>query len=345
MSIKRFKLFLCVFIPILSFFLMSHNTLAVDSISNLRFSYISTIDFNTYTPNSTYTNQTLKNNIYSPLYSATINANRAMRLSSLVLHPASTLSVTSDDFWDVTISTYLRSSYDSVIDPTPLCPTFSTAGIVIDSCEIIYHDVSINMRELTPINPSSTGLPATSSNMLQGYYSIELKGHFNSSMDISTLALSSPFFAVFNMLQEGTVSVDVNYILAFTPLRVYQQTESEEQKAAEKELESTSNIENQTPEDTAGSSSENQQTTSLISVISSFVSSLSHINTNGSCQLTLPFPELLGGNQVVNPCNGADKAPSLITTASSLLLITIFVPLAFILIKMIYNEIRSFTNG
>ena len=104
-----------------------------------------------------------------------------------------------------------------------------------------------------------------------------------------------------------------------------------------------SNISNQSSSDINGAT--NSQTTSLISIISSFVSSLSNINTNGSCELTLPFPQLLGGDQVVNPCNGADQAPALITTASSLLLISVFVPLAFILIKMIYNEIRSFTNG
>lgn len=103
------------------------------------------------------------------------------------------------------------------------------------------------------------------------------------------------------------------------------------------------NISNQTASDIDGAT--NQQTTNLIGTISSFVSALSSINTNGSCQLTLPFPSLLGGNQVVNPCNGADKAPAIITAASSLLLITVFVPLAFILVKMIYNEIRSFTNG
>lgn len=103
------------------------------------------------------------------------------------------------------------------------------------------------------------------------------------------------------------------------------------------------NISNQSTSDIDGAT--NQQTTNLIGTISSFVSALSSINTNGSCQLTLPFPSLIGGQQVVNPCNGADKAPAIITAASSLLLITVFVPLAFILVKMIYNEIRSFTNG
>lgn len=115
------------------------------------------------------------------------------------------------------------------------------------------------------------------------------------------------------------------------------------QEYNDKQYQAWDNISNQSSSDIQGSS--NQQTTNLIGIISSFVSALTSINTNGSCQLTLPFPSLLGGDQVVNPCNGADKAPAIISVASSLLLITIFVPLAFILIKMIYNEIRSFTNG
>lgn len=102
------------------------------------------------------------------------------------------------------------------------------------------------------------------------------------------------------------------------------------------------NISNQSTSDI--SNAENSQTTSLIGVITSFVSAISSVQT-GSCELTLPFPNYLGGDTVVNPCTGKDKAPAIISIASSMLLITIFVPLAFIVLKMIYNEIRSFTNG
>ena len=115
------------------------------------------------------------------------------------------------------------------------------------------------------------------------------------------------------------------------------------QEYNDKQYEAWDNIGGQSANDIDGAT--NQQTTNLIGTISSFVTALGSIITNGSCELTLPFPALIGGNQVVNPCNGADKAPAIITAASSLLLITVFVPLAFILVKMIYSEIRSFTNG
>lgn len=110
----------------------------------------------------------------------------------------------------------------------------------------------------------------------------------------------------------------------------------------EKEQESYDNIAGQSASDIQGAT--NAQTTSLIGVISNFISALSNVNT-GSCQLTLPFPNYAGGSQTVNPCNGKQIAPTMVQVVSSLLLIVVFVPLAFIVLRMIYNEIRSWTNG
>lgn len=102
------------------------------------------------------------------------------------------------------------------------------------------------------------------------------------------------------------------------------------------------NIENQDSSDISGA--ENQATTNLIGVLSSFISAFSGINAT-NCNLTLEFPDFAGGSRVVDICQGKEKAPRIVEIGSSLLLIGIFVPLAYILIKMIYNEIRSFTNG
>ena len=102
------------------------------------------------------------------------------------------------------------------------------------------------------------------------------------------------------------------------------------------------NIDNQSASDIQNATS--QQTTSIIGTITSFVGALSNVQA-GSCELTLPFPNFVGGNTNVNPCNGKDKAPSMITVGSSLLLIGFFIPFAFITLRMIFNEIRSFTNG
>lgn len=102
------------------------------------------------------------------------------------------------------------------------------------------------------------------------------------------------------------------------------------------------NISNQSAGDIQGS--QNQQTTSLINVISGFISAFSGI-TAGNCNLTLEFPDYAGGTRVVNICSGKDKAPRIVEIGSSMLLICVFVPLAYIVIRMIYNEIRSWTNG
>ena len=102
------------------------------------------------------------------------------------------------------------------------------------------------------------------------------------------------------------------------------------------------NINNQSTSDIPNAT--NAQTTSLIGTITSFVSAISTVST-GSCELTLPFPNFVGGSQTVNPCTGKEKAPTIVAIGSSMFLIGIFIPFAFIVLKMIYNEIRSFTNG
>ena len=105
---------------------------------------------------------------------------------------------------------------------------------------------------------------------------------------------------------------------------------------------SVDNIEGQTTSDIDNATS--SQTTSIIGTISSFVTALGTVQT-GSCELTLPFPQFIGGNTTVNPCTGKDKAPTIVQVGSSMFLIGVFIPFAFMILKMIYNEIRSFTNG
>lgn len=114
------------------------------------------------------------------------------------------------------------------------------------------------------------------------------------------------------------------------------------QEQNNKEQEGIDNISNQSSSDIEGST--NQQTTSLINVISGFIGAFSNINAT-NCDLNLELPDFAGGSRVVNICSGKENAPQIIEIGSSLLLICVFVPLAFVVIKMIYNEIRSWTNG
>lgn len=102
------------------------------------------------------------------------------------------------------------------------------------------------------------------------------------------------------------------------------------------------NISNQSTNDIPNST--DQSTTNLIGVISSFVTAIGGINAT-DCQLTLPFPNYAGGSTTVDVCQGKDKAPQIVQIGSSMFLLLFFLPLAWLLLKLIYNEIRSWTNG
>lgn len=123
----------------------------------------------------------------------------------------------------------------------------------------------------------------------------------------------------------------------------YKYNKSAEEEAAEKDLESTENIENQTPP-SSSETGDGAQATNLINAFSGFVSALGGLSAT-NCNLTLNFPDFAGGSRVVNVCQNKDKAGNIISVFSSLTLIVFYVPLAIRLLTMIYNEIRSFTNG
>ena len=110
----------------------------------------------------------------------------------------------------------------------------------------------------------------------------------------------------------------------------------------EKEQEALDNISNQTPSDIQNA--ENQATTNLIGVLSSFLSQLTSFSAT-NCNLTLPFPNFIGGSKTVNICQGKDILGNFITIVGTLAMVAFYIPLAIVLLKMIYNEIRSFTNG
>lgn len=109
-----------------------------------------------------------------------------------------------------------------------------------------------------------------------------------------------------------------------------------------KEDQSLNNISNQNSGDISGA--ENAQTTNIIGIIQSFINQLGSFNAT-SCSLSMPFPSFFGGDTNVNICQGKDVLGNFISVVGSLFMITFYIPLAFVLLRMIYNEIRSFTNG
>lgn len=112
----------------------------------------------------------------------------------------------------------------------------------------------------------------------------------------------------------------------------------------EQEQESLDNISNQDPSDLSGDT-DNEASTNLIGLFQSFISALTNITQANNCNLSLEFPSYAGGTVNVNVCQNKDKGGNLVAIFSSLTLIIFYIPLALKLLSMIYNEIRSFTNG
>ena len=117
---------------------------------------------------------------------------------------------------------------------------------------------------------------------------------------------------------------------------------NQNQEQIDKENASVDNIENQSPDDY--SDTENQATTNIIGVISSFFAQFTNF-TPTNCEVTLPFPDFFGGSMTQNICSGKEQAGEIISIVGSLIMVGFYIPLAFALLKMIYSEIRSFTNG
>ena len=97
-------------------------------------------------------------------------------------------------------------------------------------------------------------------------------------------------------------------------------------------------------EDAANDNSSNSATTSLVGVLSSFLQAITNFSAT-DCNVVLNFPSYAGGTMTFNVCQYKDKAGNIVSVFTSLTLIVFYLPLAIKLLSMIYNEIRSFTNG
>lgn len=97
-------------------------------------------------------------------------------------------------------------------------------------------------------------------------------------------------------------------------------------------------------ESAAEDNSSSTQTTNLIGAFQSFVTALTSLNST-NCNVTLPFPSALGGSMQVNICQNKDYAGNIVSVFGSLTLIVFYIPFSLKILSMIYNEIRSFTNG
>lgn len=113
------------------------------------------------------------------------------------------------------------------------------------------------------------------------------------------------------------------------------------QEYYDKQYDAIDNIGDQSTSDIEGAT--NQQTTNLIGILTNFVQTITNIQPSEYCSIWLNFPSFAGGRQYAYLCQG--RQIQIVNIFSSVVLVTFFIPLAYTLLKMIYNEIRSWTNG
>ena len=116
--------------------------------------------------------------------------------------------------------------------------------------------------------------------------------------------------------------------------------------AQQKEDEAVDNIESQTPSSisSAGGSGENQQTSSLLATLDSFLQALQGLSAT-NCNVTLNMPSFAGGAMTVNVCQNKEYTGNIVSIVGSIMLVVFYLPVAIMLVSKIYSEIRSFTNG
>lgn len=144
------------------------------------------------------------------------------------------------------------------------------------------------------------------------------------SIDANIVIGDQRLMAIYNLLNEQGNSLD--------------EIKDNVGERNQKEYDSVDNIDGQSASDIPGT--DNQNTTNLIGIFSSFVSALGNASST-NCNFDGDFGNLDLGQ--MNFCR--DDPPQIVQVIGSLVLIAVFVPLAYFLVNRIISEIRSFTNG
>lgn len=190
------------------------------------------------------------------------------------------------------------------------------------------------------VNPPPNNDMSIDFNNYNGFYkiySITLRSEKDQTSQIYLKGSNNNIAGLFVFNTADSFQTVRFYMTNFT---FYHYSESKENKEVE---DATQDASDDAAEEIAGDS-ENAATSNLIGVISNFISAISDFS-GGNCNLSLAFPSYAGGTLNVNVCQNKDKAGNIIEVFTSLTLIVFYLPLALKLLSMIYNEIRSFTNG
>lgn len=351
-GIKKIFAIIGIFIPFFAIFLMSQNTFAISetySTANVDFyageQYQSTVNLPWNVNPSTHrfflNNAYFNNTSYSGYKLAYINGRMVMEINP---------KTTTDFFVCGRDISYTWGS--------------SASSYCLGSMTVTYSDST---------STSQTNIPVYF-NEIQSPLTYNLFFDFNKELD-ATKTISFIQFRFYATTGYDVISRNTNWnnttlmvlVEGRSSISVYetppsgvdiandllQQQVAQNQYQIDKETQAENNISNQTTDDIDGAT--NQQTTNIIGIISNFITTISGLDTSRtSCNISLPFPAFAGGQQNVNVCTGKNywTGYSIIGSGNNffniigrLMLICFFVPICFILLKLIYKEIRSWTNG
>lgn len=342
------KVILGIFICLCSIFIMSHNTFAIELSENVN---ISAEYINPYWRygNSNWTNG-----------SVTVSTSAGITIDNVTMRSGSNSNISANvgDYYSF-VGTVIATGMSSGQSNKSGFFGVSTAST---DCNIL--DFDVDTVEATPLSGNSeqrtvrytvTGFcrvtqaistgptinfyvrPTTTSTALGTFVQFHNLTKWNRDTDLSSI------YSRMNELKTSLNNIETSLDDILSDLNEIKDNMSAQGEAAQKELESTESIENQDVSDTS-SNVDNAQTTSIINVFGGFLSALSGVNT-GSCVVNLPFPSYAGGTWQMNICQNKDKAGNIVSLFGSATMIFFFLPVAWRLLGMIYNEIRSFTNG
>ena len=325
-----------IFIPVLAIILMSHNVFAEQYGSAARYPINSCVTHVKGVSSEEYVTGTLNNQTCRMIQTA---QGGSMPGNIVSLSIAFNSQIPANSFVTLEMTFYDLNTFYG------LTPT--GAQTIIQQEVTKYTDAGHSVFHVTYTFYLSSAVWSLAFNAPIGYVAgnMDIRVH-----DANVVLLFQPITAdQINQLQQKLNSIDANIVIGDERLTyIYnllnqQKSEMSElndsvQERNDKEYESVDNIDNQSASDITGT--DNQNTTNLIGVFSSFVTALGNASST-NCNFSGDFGNLDIGQ--LNFCR--DEPPTIVQVIGSLVLIAVFVPLAYFLVNRIISEIRSFTNG
>lgn len=325
-----------IFIPVLAIILMSHNVFAEQYGSAARYPIQSCVSHIVGSSADQYANGLLTNQTCLIVPTAKPGSLPGEVKS---LSVAFNSQIPANSFVTLDFTFYDMNTYYG------LTPTGAQTKIQEEVTK--YTDASHSVFHVTSTFYLSSAVWSLGFNAPVGYVAGDMSIRIH---DANVVLLFQPITAdQISQLQQKLNSIDANIVIGDERLTyIYnllnqQKLEMSElndsvQERNNKEYNSVDNIDGQSASDITGT--DNQNTTNLIGIFSSFVTALGNASST-NCNFSGDFGNLDIGQ--LDFCH--DDPPTIVQVIGSLVLIAIFVPLAYFLVNRIISEIRSFTNG